>query len=307
MSFQETGCAPSAKAPVTGDPRILIKTVYPLALNKSKDMTPTVLTIGGSDPSGGAGIQADLKTLTMLGVYGAAAISCVTVQNSRGVTAIQALEPDLVSAQIRAVLEDYHVHQVKIGMVGSAPIARAIGESLAGFEGEIIYDPVLRASTGQPLFEKTALEALIQDLIVRSTVLTPNLEELALLTGCSPGADIRLAATRLLERSGRLRAVVVKGGHGRASRLTDTMFLKKRRTIESVTVSHRRLETRNTHGTGCTFASGLAAYLCQGCDLKEAFHKTVAWLQRLLELSHSRDIITNPAGHGPMFHAGVIR
>lgn len=307
MSFQETGCVPPEKAPATGDPRILIKTVYPLARHKSKGMTPTVLTIGGSDPSGGAGIQADQKTLTMLGVYGAAAITCVTVQNSRGVSAIQPLEPDLVAAQIRAVLEDHHVRQVKIGMVGSAPIARAIGESLAGFEGEIIYDPVLRASTGQPLLEKTALETLIQDLIVRSTVLTPNLEELALLTGSPTGADIRSAAEQLLERSGRLRAVVVKGGHGHASRLTDTMFLKNRQTIQSVTVTHPRIETRNTHGTGCTFASGLAVYLCQGCDLQEAFHKTVAWLQRLLELSRSRDIIINPAGHGPMFHAGTTR
>ncbi|WP_267928965.1 bifunctional hydroxymethylpyrimidine kinase/phosphomethylpyrimidine kinase [Desulfolithobacter dissulfuricans] len=104
-------------------------------------MTRTVLTIGGSDPTGGAGIQADIKTLTMLGVYGAAAITCVTVQNSHGVTAIQPLDPELVAAQIRAVLDDHHVHHVKIGMVGSTPIARAIGESLAGFEGRLSMIP----------------------------------------------------------------------------------------------------------------------------------------------------------------------
>ena len=146
-------------------------------------MTRTVLTIGGSDPTGGAGIQADIKTLTMLGVYGAAAITCVTVQNSHGVTAIQPLDPELVAAQIRAVLDDHHVHHVKIGMVGSTPIARAIGESLAGFEGEVIYDPVLSATTGQPLMEESGLDSLRRELLRRTTILTPNLPELARFRG----------------------------------------------------------------------------------------------------------------------------
>ncbi len=266
-------------------------------------MTRTVLTIGGSDPTGGAGIQADIKTLTMLGVYGAAAITCVTVQNSHGVTAIQPLDPELVAAQIRAVLDDHHVHHVKIGMVGSTPIARAIGESLAGFEGEIIYDPVLSATTGQPLMEESGLDSLRRELVRRTTILTPNLPELARLTGADGPLDVRRAVEELLTTSDCLRAVIVKGGHLLDPQLTDTLFLRNNNEIKSIPVAHHKILTTNTHGTGCTFASALAAYLCRGFFLEQAFRKTVAFLQHLLARSADKNIIRHPGGCGPMLHS----
>ncbi|WP_456387537.1 bifunctional hydroxymethylpyrimidine kinase/phosphomethylpyrimidine kinase [Desulfolithobacter sp.] len=269
-------------------------------------MTRTVLAIGGSDPTGGAGIQADIKTLTMLGVYAAAAITCVTVQNSHGVAAIQTLDPELVAAQIRAVLDDHHVYQVKIGMVGSAPIARAIGESLDGFEGDIVYDPVLNSTTGQDLMEKSGLDLLKKELLRRTTVLTPNLPELARLTGTDGSLDVRQAATDLLDGSDSLQAVIVKGGHYPGQQIEDSFFCRKNEKIHRISITHHKIKTANTHGTGCTFASALAAYLCLGCSREQAFRKTVALLQHLLDRSADKRIIRHQDGCGPMLHSTGI-
>ncbi|HSR35854.1 MAG TPA: hydroxymethylpyrimidine/phosphomethylpyrimidine kinase, partial [Desulfurivibrionaceae bacterium] len=171
---------------------------------------PVILSIAGSDPSGGAGIQADLKTCATLGVYGAAAITCLTVQNTTGVRSFTLLAPELVREQIRAVLDDLPVSHVKIGMVGSAAIATVIAEALADFHGEVVYDPVLRAGAGQSLLEGEARAALSQ-LLARATALTPNLPELVALSGspCATAQEITVAVVALFQAHPRLAAVVV--------------------------------------------------------------------------------------------------
>ena len=165
-------------------------------------MLATVLTIAGSDPTGGAGIQADLKTMTSIGVYGAAAITCITVQNSHGVVNIECLPSDLVYQQIRAVLDDHMVTHVKIGMVGNTDIAMAICDALTEFGGEVIYDPVMLASTGQPLMQEDTAVDMLHAIVSRCTVITPNIHELTRLSkdeiDASPKIKTRRSQARLL-------------------------------------------------------------------------------------------------------------
>ncbi len=271
-------------------------------MKSKKDMTPTVLSVAGSDPTGGAGIQADIRTMAGIGVYGAAAVTCITVQNSRGVQQVVPLAPALVARQVRAVFEDHHVTHVKIGMVGTPAIGRALGDILAEFAGEVIFDPVLAATTGQQLTDRSGLEVIRRSLLAQTTVLTPNLPELALLAAAdktAPGDPLAMARD-LLARHPRLRAVLVKGGHGTGATLTDYLV---RRQSPLLTRHHRRIDTLNTHGTGCILSSAFAAYHCLGHDDDTAFTASVRYLQRLLAENASRTIIRHPGGHGPLFHA----
>jgi len=166
-------------------------------------MIKTILTLAGSDPTGGAGIQADLKTMTAAGVYGAAVITCITVQNSRGVTRVEPLHPVLVGEQIEAVLADHQVTHIKIGMVGTGGIGRVIARKLRDFAGEMIFDPVLLSTTGQQLMAPQDLDSVRADLLPITTVLTPNLPELEKLTGMSANNQdaINAAVTSLFQAS----------------------------------------------------------------------------------------------------------
>ncbi|MDH3392927.1 MAG: hydroxymethylpyrimidine/phosphomethylpyrimidine kinase, partial [Desulfobulbaceae bacterium] len=178
---------------------------------------PAVLSIAGSDPSGGAGIQADLKTFTSIGVYGAAAITSLTTQNTMGVSGITVLPPELVRKQITEVLADLTVSHVKIGMVGSEETAIAIVEALRDFDGEVIYDPVIRSTSGKALCEENTPLTLAEHIVTRATVLTPNIPELAMLSGQSPD-DLNLTGTEsvtgLFNRFPNLAALALIGGHG---------------------------------------------------------------------------------------------
>ncbi len=278
-----------------------INTVYPLADMKSKDMTPAVLSVAGSDPTGGAGIQADIRTMADIGVYGAAAVTCVTVQNSRGVQQVAPLAPGLVARQVRAVLDDLYVTQVKIGMVGTREIGAALGEALADFSGDVIFDPVLAATTGEELTDRAGLEVIRQALLARTTILTPNLPELALLAGHDrPGSVDPLAMAReLLDRYPGIRGVLVKGGHGTGSLLTD--FLVRRRG-EPLRERHPRIDTVNSQGTRCILSTAFAAHLCLGHDDRSAFAASVRHLQRLLAENAARRIVRAAGGRGPLFH-----
>lgn len=271
---------------------------------KSKDMIPTVLVVAGSDPTGGAGIQADLKTLTSLGVYAAAAITCVTVQNSHGVQRIEPLPPDLVRQQMEAVLVDHRVTHIKIGMVGTPGIGRAIGEVLADFRGEVVYDPVLAATTGHDLMKDGALEEIKRHLISKTTVLTPNIPELAKLTGKNGMEKDRLqqAAQDLFTQGSMLRCIVVKGGHGRiqGNLLTDYCFFPEE---EHKEIIHERVGSQNTHGTGCTLASAFCAYHVETGSYEKSFTKSIKYIDRLLKKSAQYRIIENLNGHGPLLHA----
>ncbi|MFH2124825.1 MAG: bifunctional hydroxymethylpyrimidine kinase/phosphomethylpyrimidine kinase [Pseudomonadota bacterium] len=266
-------------------------------------LSPTVLTIAGSDPSGGAGIQADLKTMTAIGVYGAAAITCITVQNSLGVTESVPLEAGLVARQVQAVLADHHVTHIKIGMIGTMEIARSLGKLLADYCGEVIYDPVLASTTGQSLFNNSSLAELSEDLISKVTVLTPNGDELARLSQqkiTTAEEALRCAGT-IMARHEHLRAVIVKGGHlgADSTDIHDYLVMKN----EEVVVSRRRrIKSANLHGTGCTCASAFAAFHCREKDYGKAFALTAAYMDSLISRSSSISLVKSGI-NGPLVHA----
>lgn len=264
-----------------------------------------VLSIAGSDPSGGAGIQADLKTFCVAGVYSGAVITCLTVQNTRGVTAYEPVAPELVKEQIRSVLEDMPVSHIKTGMIGTAGIAAGIGEALKDFPGEIICDPVLAATGGQPLLDLEAREAFLEHIAGRATVLTPNIPELEILFNerCTCAEEIIRAGNRVLEQFPGLRAVIVKGGHLPVSdQVTDYMVGRGEGSGENTVIaeSHPYINSENTHGTGCTFASAFTAFhLRSGGDDQAAFRQAVSFMDQLLTCSVSHSL---GSGKGPLMH-----
>ncbi|MDD3813167.1 MAG: bifunctional hydroxymethylpyrimidine kinase/phosphomethylpyrimidine kinase [Desulfocapsaceae bacterium] len=266
-------------------------------------LSPTVLTIAGSDPSGGAGIQADLKTMTAIGVYGAAAITCITVQNSLGVTESVPLDGGLVVRQVQAVLADHHVTHIKIGMIGTMEIATALGKLLADYSGEVVYDPVLSSTTGQSLLSNSNLVELSTQLISKVTVLTPNCSELEQLCSqkiTTPEAALQCAET-LLARHEHLQAVIVKGGHLEPDR-TDIHDYLVMNNKEVIVNKRRRIQSANLHGTGCTYASAFAAFHCLENDYRKAFSLTAAYMDSIISRSSSISLVKSGA-NGPLVHA----
>lgn len=270
----------------------------------------TALTIAGSDPSGGAGIQADLKTFTVLGVYSGAVITCNTVQNTCGVESYHPVPPNLVQKQIISVLEDIHISHIKIGMVGSVAIGAAICAALENFEGEVIWDPVLRSSSGELLTEAKGVDDILETLAERVTVLTPNLPELAILTqkNITGLEEMKEAALYLLHRFQNMRTILVKGGHLKREDNSVTDYLVRRKKgvglaapmeYEILSETQPRIQTKNDHGTGCTFASAFTAiHLLTGSE-RTAFTKTSLFMHELLQLSAPFRI---GRGRGPLLH-----
>jgi hydroxymethylpyrimidine/phosphomethylpyrimidine kinase len=233
-----------------------------------------LLTIAGSDSGGGAGLQADLKVFAAHGAYGMSAVTAVTVQNTLGVTAIHPIPPGIVAAQIDAVLSDIGADAIKIGMLGTAEVVRAVAGCLRGSPIPIVLDPVLQAKGGAALLEDEAVTALLEDLLPLATVVTPNLPELARLTGLpvATEGERRRAAEALSRRLGGL-AVLVKGGHaaaGEGGDLVDLLFTGGRDGGAWHRFVHPRLAVRSTHGTGCTLAAALTARLAVGEALPAA-------------------------------------
>lgn len=261
------------------------------------------LSIAGSDPSGGAGIQADLKIFSRLGVYAGAAITSLTAQNTTGVASVLPVDAEFVGRQISLVLEDMPVSHIKIGMVCTAAIAIRIGLELKKFSGEIICDPVLVSSSGYPLFELDHLDVFKRELCARATVLTPNLGELALLSGRDlSGVKEEIAAGReIIGQFPQMRALIIKGGHRAGEEvLTDHVLVRTpAATIEHVSVGHPRLASTNTHGTGCTFASAFTAFHLLSGDYVTSFRKTVALMDALIRKSAPFCL---GRGNGPLLH-----
>ena len=259
-------------------------------------MTPTVLTIAGSDSGGGAGLQADLKTVSALGCYGASVVTAVTAQNTRAVTAVHPLPPDLIAAQIRAVLDDIAVHAVKIGMVGSPEATRAVADALRGCAVPIVLDPVMIAKSGDVLASQASIAALVRDLLPLAHVLTPNLPEAARLLGDQP-AETEAAA---LVQGMALRAlgpqqVLMKGGHASGAHCTDLLVGPG----GSARFTAPRIRTRNTHGTGCTVSSAIAAGLAQGLPVADAVGRAHGWLHGAIRAA---DDLAIGGGNGPVHH-----
>lgn len=259
--------------------------------------TPNVLSIAGSDPSGGAGVQADLKTIGALGGYGMAAITALTAQNTRGVSAVHVPPVAFLVAQIDAVFADIRVDAVKIGMLADAAIASAVSERLTAHGARIIVlDPVLVATSGDDLGAPGVVEAMRASLLPHVTLVTPNLPEAARL------ADRPLATTldamqdtaRALVEAGA-PAVLVKGGHLAGPDAIDVLF--DGRTMQ--VFAGPRIETRNTHGTGCTLSSAIATFLAQDADLPAAIARAKTYLTEALR--HGDELAVG-TGHGPVQH-----
>ena len=244
---------------------------------------PRILAIGGSDPSGGAGIQADIKTITMLGGYAMAAITAVTVQNTLGVSATNPLPAAMVLDQIDACLEDIGADAVKIGMLGSGETALAVAKRLERFSGPIVFDPVMVATSGGVLAGE-AVVAAFEALIARATITTPNLPELAALGG---EAALRARANTLL----------IKGGHqepqGEGSEIEDRLIAPS----GEYSFWSKRIDTRHTHGTGCTLASAIACGLGAGLALDVAVERGVAFVGKALLAAPGFGVGQGPLGH----------
>ncbi|MGY9049369.1 hypothetical protein P775_13950 [Puniceibacterium antarcticum] len=266
-------------------------------------MIPNVLSIAGSDPSGGAGIQADLKTISANSGYGMAALTALTAQNTQGVSGVHLVPPEFVAQQIRAVFDDIRVDAVKIGMIASAEIAGAVGEVLTGRPGPIIVlDPVMIAKGGAPLLQDDAIASLRDRLLPLATLLTPNLPEAAHLLG------VATATTRaeMADQGAALcglgpQAVLMKGGHLAGADSPDCLVTA----AGAQWFEGARIDTQNTHGTGCTLSSALATQLARGLALPEAVQIAKAYVAGAIAGAGALSV---GSGHGPTHHfAGIIR
>ena len=259
-----------------------------------KESVPRILTIAGSDSGGGAGIEADLKTFTALRVYGMAAITCVTAQNTVGVTAMQELDPALVAEQIDAVARDIGIDAAKTGMLSNEGIIEAVADRVtANGIGLLVVDPVMVAKSGDPLLRESARGALIRGILPISFLVTPNIPETEVLTGMRviDRRDIEEAARRI--HGFGARHVLIKGGHMEGDEATDYLF-------DGTALwefSAPRIPTQNTHGTGCTYSAAIAAYLGRGLAVSEAVRQAKAYLTEAIRQSFELG-----QGHGPLNH-----
>jgi len=258
-----------------------------------------VLVIAGSDSGGGAGIQADIKTVTALGGYAATAVTAVTVQNTLGVSAVHAIPVEVVEAQARAVLDDIGADAIKTGMLGDAAMVRAVAGLLDAAAGiPAVIDPVMVAKGGAALLAGEAVASVRAELVPRAALLTPNAPEAGALTGLEVGSldGLRRAGEALLEAGAT--AVLMKGGHVPGERVTDVLMTGAGETLFEAP----RLETRHTHGTGCTLASACAAGLAQGLPLAEAVARAWAYVQEAMLRAPGLG-----RGHGPLDHGWPLR
>jgi hydroxymethylpyrimidine/phosphomethylpyrimidine kinase len=256
-------------------------------------MTPVALTIAGSDPSGGAGLQADLKTFHRFGVYGEAVATLITVQNTRGVTRVSMLDADLVVEQIRAVIEDIPPQAGKVGALGSREVVEAVAREAERFGFPLVVDPVMISKHGARLIDPDAIRVMVERLIPRAFLLTPNLEEAAVLVGFA--VEDREAMVRAAENLAVLGAanVLVKGGHLRGDAL-DVLRLADGEIRE---FTAPRIDTRHTHGSGCTYSAAITAELAKGRALAEAVERAKAFITEAIRTAPGLG-----AGEGPLNH-----
>jgi hydroxymethylpyrimidine/phosphomethylpyrimidine kinase len=266
------------------------------------DRTPVALTIAGSDSSGGAGIQADLKTFTVLGVYGASVLTALTAQSTRGVSGILAVPADFVREQIDVVAGDFAIGAVKTGMLNDRETVVAVANALKHHElRPLVVDPVIVATSGDTLLAPDAVQAMRDELIPLADILTPNLHEAARLLDqpVAKDEDGMLAQARTLLRLG-CKAVVIKGGHGEGAEAVDLL-------VESDAVTRLtlpRITTRNTHGTGCTFSAAIVANLAQGVPLNQAVSDAKRLVHEALQAAAGLSL---GRGTGPVDHLHAIR
>jgi hydroxymethylpyrimidine/phosphomethylpyrimidine kinase len=262
-----------------------------------KALTPIALTIAGSDSGGGAGIQADLKAFAALGVYGCSAITSLTAQNTLGVQGVLPILPEFVTAQINSVLGDIHVGAIKTGMLATAEIIEVVANILNNYPAiPLVLDPVMVATSGDRLLAQSAIAVLIKNLIPRAIVITPNLLEAAALLNAplaQTQAQIQQQAEQLLAMGAQ--AVLMKGGHAQGAEANDFLFTHN----EQFLFSAPRIDTKNTHGTGCTLAAAITAGLAKKLSLHDAVAQAKDYLHKALLQSHKLNI---GQGVGPVHH-----
>ena len=259
---------------------------------------PNVLTIAGVDPSGGAGVLADVKVMSALGCYATAVIAALTAQNTQAVTGVLPVEPTFVTAQLDTLFADVRIDAVKIGMVGQSPVIRAVAEALRKYRPRwIVLDPVMVAKSGDKLLEDEAIAALKTELLPLASVITPNLPEASVLLGREIGKyeEMREAARDLHALCGGHTAIYLKGGHLAGDRAVDVLYDGKSfREYETV-----RTQTKNTHGTGCSLSSAIASFLAKTGDLDAACGSAKAYIDEAIRASGELAV---GSGHGPIHH-----
>lgn len=267
------------------------------AMSNEAQRYTRVLSIAGSDSGGGAGIQADLKTFAALGCYGMTAITALTAQNTLGVSGIHGVPPEMLKAQLSAVLDDIGVDAVKIGMLHAPEIVRTVAWALRHYGvKQVVLDPVMVATSGDRLIAPDTVQVLVDELFPLATVVTPNLDEAALLLGrpIAHAGELEAAARDLLALGAR--AVLLKGGHLPGDEVADLLVSSDG---PAQRLASPRIASRNTHGTGCTLSSAIAAYLALGHPLDQAVAKARGYI--LQAIAEGADVYTG-AGHGPLNH-----
>ncbi|MCY4305635.1 MAG: bifunctional hydroxymethylpyrimidine kinase/phosphomethylpyrimidine kinase [Aestuariivita sp.] len=256
-------------------------------------MVFNALTIAGSDSGGGAGIQADLKSFCAMGVFGCSAITAVTAQNTQSVDLVYPIPPNVVSAQIETLFADITIDAIKIGMLASTSIIEAVSRAIEDFKGPIVLDPVMVSKSGAMLLDDNAIDALIENLFPKASLLTPNLPETSRLLNHEQYSEITECAKALLDMGPN--AVLIKGGHATEQVCSDWLMT----THECLEMKSDRVLTKNTHGTGCSYSSAIAACLAKGDTVKQAVQEAHDWLYQAI--LHS-DKLRVGVGHGPVHH-----
>ncbi len=258
---------------------------------------PVALTIAGSDSGGGAGIQADIKTFSSLGVFGTSAITAITAQNTLGVRGIQSISPEILKGQIEAIRDDLVVDAIKIGMLYNKDSVGIVSETLPHFRRiPVILDPVMISTSGSKLLEDDAIQAIIDELFPKATLLTPNIPEAEYLSGMTihDEADILPAARKIQEKG--CDAVLIKGGHISGTETIDRLFIAGE---APVILASPTVRTPNTHGTGCTLSSAITAYMALGHSLVEAVRLAKEYVNKALVRGAD---VRMGKGHGPVNH-----
>jgi hydroxymethylpyrimidine/phosphomethylpyrimidine kinase len=259
---------------------------------------PVVLTIAGSDSGGGAGIQADLKTMSALGVFGLSAITAVTAQNTLGVRVIHSVPCDVLEAQIEAVMSDFNVAAVKVGMINHSEAATIIANAIKKYKPKhVVIDPVMVATSGAILIEEHAVEQLKKQLFPLADVITPNLNETSILLGriITNQQEMEDAAKALCDFG--CKSALVKGGHLQTGKMTDVLWLKEEN--KACYFSSPKIETNNLHGTGCTLSSAIATFLTSGDTVPQAVEHAKDYIYKAIEAGKN---IKTGKGNGPINH-----
>lgn len=257
-------------------------------------MLPVATTIAGSDSGGGAGIQADLKTFQAFGVFGTSVITAITAQNTRGVSAVHAVPADMVRAQMQAVATDFPIRACKTGMLATRELVELVASLISEYQLEnYVLDPVMVSTSGHRLLDRDAESAVLEQLLPRCTLVTPNLDEAALLVGFAVTDEdsMRQAAQQLVARGAR--AALVKGGHLQGEQIVDVLYDGR----EFTAFRKAKLNSTNTHGTGCTLSAGIAAGLAHGRPLKQAVSAALDFVARAIAQAPGLG-----GGHGPLNH-----